>query len=1490
MASVVPIYRRYRKNFSKIKEVLDISNLIEVQKRSYEKFLQADVDPDKRESVGLQAVFKTVFPIKDFYETASLEFVSFRLTEPKYDVEECLLRGMTYAAPIKVTVRLVVWDVNEETKVKSIKAVKEQEVYFGEIPLMTENGTFIINGTERVIVSQLHRSPGVFFDQDQVKPHTGGKTFYYARIIPYRGSWIDFEFDQKDLLHVRIDRRRKIPVTVLLRALKYSGQELLDYFYHKEKIFYRKGKFLKEISKDVLVGQKATTDILDPETHKVILKKHRRITEDAFKRLEMTKINTIPMEDEDVLGKYLAKDIVDPETGEVVAECNKEVTQKLLDEMKERKMEEFEILFIDNINVSSSLRDTLVIDKIELTQEEREKLAKDEPEKLTREKESERSLIDIYKRLRPGDPPTIETARNLFFNLFFNPERYDLSKVGRMKLSHKLGLKGYPLKVLVFTERWKKEALAAGATHAGMKELVDRVLKGWLDFDEAIATPEILELDAEELKRLGDILHPIGMMPNLKDGTITDNVQGTVRKILEDEKATLRRRDILEVVKYLIKLKDGQGAVDDIDHLGNRRVRTVGELLENQYHIGLVRIERAIKERMSLQDVETLMPHDLINSKPLSAVIKEFFGSSQLSQFMDQTNPLSEITHKRRLSALGPGGLTRERAGFEVRDVHPTHYGRICPIETPEGPNIGLITSLSTHARVNDYGFIETPYREVIHGKVTNNVKYLFALDEEDEIDGQKPAIAQANAPLDREGKFTVPLVSARRGGEFIMVKPEEVRYMDVSPKQLVSVATSLVPFLENDDANRALMGSNMQRQAVPLLKTDAPLIGTGMEAVVARDSGVTVVAKRDGVVEDVDATRIVIRADENGQKEEDPGVDIYTLIKYKRSNQNTCINQRPIVHTGERVKKGEVIADGPATDMGELALGKNVLVGFMPWGGYNFEDSILFSEKILKEDAYTSIHIEELECVARDTKLGKEEITCDIPNAGEEALKNLDESGIIRIGAEVQPGDILVGKVTPKGETQLSPEEKLLRAIFGEKAGDVRDTSLRVPHGIEGIVIDAKVFSRKGQEKDERTKFIEDQEKARLLKNQADEIRIIQNSTRRKIGKYLVGKKADHRIADEKKNRIFLEAKEAIKEDHLFNIPFDRLKEINVVEGKRVLPEVHRFLNHAELQINVVKGVFTDKLAKLKRGDELAPGVIKSVKVYIAMKRKLSVGDKMSGRHGNKGIISRILPEEDMPYLEDGTPVDIVLNPLGVPSRMNVGQILETHLGWAAKGLGWKIGEYLEKHYNPKLLRRRVKEIYSSKEVNQYLEQASDEEIYELARKLGNGIFMSVPVFDGASEEEIKDHLEQAGLPISGQTTLYDGRTGEPFHHKVTVGYMYILKLHHLVDDKIHARSIGPYSLVTQQPLGGKAQFGGQRLGEMEVWALEAYGAAHSLQEFLTVKSDDVAGRTRVYEAIVKGEHTLEPGLPESFNVLVKELQSLCLDTELIEERREEP
>jgi DNA-directed RNA polymerase subunit beta len=1461
MTSIIPIHRRYRKNFSKIKEVLEISNLIEIQKRSYDLFLQADVDPEKREPTGLQGVFKTVFPIKDFYETASLEFRSYRLTEPKYDVEECLLRGMTFAAPIKVTIQLVVWDVNEETQTRKIKAVKEQEVYFGEIPLMTENGTFIINGTERVIVSQLHRSPGVFFDQDQIKPHLGGKTYYYARIIPNRGSWIDYEFDQKDLLHVRIDRRRKIPVTVFLRALKYTGRELLAFFYRREKILIRKGKFMKEAAKDVLVGQKATADILDPETHRVILKKHRRITEGIYRKLEQAKISTIAIDAEDLIGKYLADDVADPATGEILAEINEEVTEKLLDEMVEKKADSFEILFIDNINVSSSLRDTLVGDRMDIPREEREKLAASDPGKSLRERESEKALIDIYRRLRPGDPPTIETAIGLFYNLFFNPERYDLSKVGRMKMNHKLGLKGVPPKVLVFTERWKKEALGAGAVYAGGKELVDRIQEGWLDFDEAIATPEM----ADEIQRIAKILQPIGLMPTLKEGTITDDVQGKVRKILDEEKVTLRRRDILEVVKYLINLKDGQGEVDDIDHLGNRRVRTVGELLENQYHIGLVRIERAIKERMSLQDVETLMPHDLINSKPLSAVIKEFFGSSQLSQFMDQTNPLSEITHKRRLSALGPGGLTRERAGFEVRDVHNTHYGRICPIETPEGPNIGLITSLSTYARVNDYGFIETPYREVVDGKVTSNIRYLMALDEEEETDGRKPAIAQANAPLDKDGRFTSPFVYARRGGEFVTVRPEEICYMDVSPKQLVSVATSLVPFLENDDANRALMGSNMQRQAVPLLRTEAPVVGTGMEAIVARDSGVTIVAKRGGLVDDVDASRIVIRADEEDGKSTDPGVDIYTLIKYKRSNQNTCINQRPIVRVGDRVRKGEMIADGPATDMGELALGHNVLVAFMVWEGFNFEDSIIVSEKLLQEDAYTSIHIEELECVARDTKLGKEEITRDIPNVGEEALKDLDESGIVRIGAEVNPGDILVGKVTPKGETQLSPEEKLLRAIFGEKAGDVRDTSLRVPHGIE------------------------EQEKARLLKNQADEIRIIQNSTRRKIAGHLVDKRSAHRIADERKNRVYLEAKEKIREEHIQTIPFDRLREIDVLEGKKSLTDVEQILSNAELQINIVRGVFEEKLGKLKRGDELAPGVIKTVKIYVAMKRRFSVGDKMSGRHGNKGIISRILPKEDMPYMETGTPVDIILNPLGVPSRMNVGQIMETHLGWAVMGLGEKIDEFLRANFNPKLLRKKIKEVYSSKEVNEYLDEATDDDVLAFARKLGKGLFVSVPVFDGASEEEIKDHLRRAGLPDTGKMTLFDGKTGEPFHHPITVGYMYLLKLHHLVDDKIHARSIGPYSLVTQQPLGGKAQFGGQRLGEMEVWALEAYGAAHSLQEFLTVKSDDVAGRTRVYEAIVKGEHTFEPGLPESFNVLVKELQSLCLDTELIEDKRGE-
>jgi DNA-directed RNA polymerase subunit beta len=1388
MASLINNSGRFRKSFAKLQEVLGISNLIDIQLQSYDKFLQANVDSDRRENVGLQGVFTSVFPIRDFHETASLEFVSYRLGEPKYDVDECLLRGMTYGAPIKVTLRFVVWDVHEETKARNIKAVKEQEVYFGEMPLMTENGIFIINGTERVIVSQLHRSPGVFVDRDQGKL-TGGKAFYYARIIPYRGSWIDFEFDSKDILSVRIDRRRKLPVTVLLKALGYTTQELLDYFYDKEEIFITKGTFNKRVSYDLLLGQKATQDIIDPKTKDILIRKNRKITKAIVKKLEVSKIHSIPIDSSDLLGRYLASDLVDEETGEVIAECNEPIEEKTLEEIKKRKIENFNILFVDHITVSSSLRDTLVVDKLGMSREEKEKLASTVPGKSPEERETEKAIIEIYRRLRPGDPPTLETARNLFYNLFFNPDRYDLSKVGRMKLNLKLGL-DVPWEVTV-----------------------------------------------------------------------------------------LRREDILEVVKYLINLKDGRGTVDDIDHLGNRRVRTVGELLENQYHIGLIRIEKAIRERMSLQEVETLMPHDLINSKPLSAVIKEFFGSSQLSQFMDQTNPLSEITHKRRLSALGPGGLTRERAGFEVRDVHPTHYGRICPIETPEGPNIGLITSLSTYARVNDYGFIETPYREVVKGKVTSTIKYLFAIEEEN------AAIAQANAPIDRYGRFTAPLVSARKGGEFIMVKPEEVDYMDVSPKQLVSVATALIPFLENDDANRALMGSNMQRQAVPLMRSDAPLIGTGMEAIVAKDSGVTVIAKRDGVVEDVDASRIVVRCEHPSKGDSDSGVDIYNLIKYQRSNQNTCINQKPIVERGQRVKRGEVIADGPATEGGELALGQNVLVAFMPWCGYNFEDSILISEKILKEDAYTSIHIEELECVSRDTKLGKEEITRDIPNVGEEALKDLDESGVIRIGAEVRPGDILVGKVTPKGETQLSPEEKLLRAIFGEKAGDVRDTSLTVPHGIEGIVIDAKVFARKGVDKDERSKTIEAQEKARILKNQADETRIIRDNIRKRVAELFVGKRSSSRLTDDKK-KVLLNEGDMLTAETLFQIPYERLAEIAVKGGERVHMEVQEVLSSGDTQIDLVRAIFDEKIAKLKRGDELPPGVIKQVKVYVAMKRKLAVGDKMSGRHGNKGIISRILPEEDMPFLEDGTPVDIVLNPLGVPSRMNVGQILETHLGWAAKGLGWKIQEVLEKQYSPKTLRSKIKAIYSSKEINEFIDTVTDEEVLEIAKRLGKGVYMAVPVFDGASEIEIKERLKEAGLPETGQMTLYDGRTGESFDQKITVGYMYLLKLHHLVDDKIHARSIGPYSLVTQQPLGGKAQFGGQRLGEMEVWALEAYGAGHSLQEFLTVKSDDVAGRTRTYEAIVKGENIMEPGLPESFNVLVKELQSLGLDVELIEQK----
>ncbi|MFN0062320.1 MAG: DNA-directed RNA polymerase subunit beta [Myxococcaceae bacterium] len=1369
---------RTRKNFAKIPKTVDIPNLINIQKQSYEKFLQADIAADKREDLGLQGVFKSVFPIRDFNETSSLEFVSYHLEKPKYDVDECHQRGMTFSAPIKVVVRLVVWDKDEETGAQSIRDVKEQEVYFGEIPLMTQNGTFIINGTERVVVSQLHRSPGAFFDHDKGKSHSSGKLLYNARIIPYRGSWIDFEFDHKDLLYVRIDRRRKLPATVLIRALgavpdtakknpvefKGGTEEILNYYYATE-VIYINGRedFEKSVELELLPGQRATRDI-KTKSGEVIVKKNRKFTRGAIKKLEAAKMKTLPIDADELWTKVSAYDVVDDATGEVIVECNEEVSQEKIDELLKRGIKEFKVLFIDNLNVGPYLRETLLMDKIE---------------------NPEHALMEIYRRARPGDPPTPETAMNLFHNLFFNPERYDLSKVGRLKLNFKFGVE-----------------------------------------------------------------EPL-------DGQV------------------LTKRDILEVVRYLVDLKNGKGNIDDIDHLGNRRVRAVGELLENQYRIGLVRMERAIKERMSMQEIETLMPHDLINAKPVTAVIKEFFGSSQLSQFMDQTNPLSEVTHKRRLSALGPGGLTRERAGFEVRDVHPTHYGRICPIETPEGPNIGLIASLSTYARVNEFGFVETPYRRVDQGTVTGETAFYSALEEE------KHTIAQANADFDKKGKFTTPLVSSRRGAEYVQAKAEEVDLMDVSPNQLVSVAASLIPFLENDDANRALMGSNMQRQAVPLLRTSAPLVGTGLESVVARDSGVTVVAKRDGVVEAIDASRIVVKADSSSTGEVTSEVDIYNLLKYQRSNQNTCLNQKPIIRKGDRVRKGDVIADGPATETGELALGQNIVVAFMPWQGYNFEDSILINEKLVKQDIFTSIHIEEFECIARDTKLGKEEITRDIPNVGEEALKDLDESGMIRIGAEVKPGDVLVGKITPKGETQLSPEEKLLRAIFGEKAGDVRDSSLRVPPGVTGTVIGAKVFSRKGVEKDERAKQIESTEEAKLLKDQNDEIKVLQDSTYARVRKMLLGKEAHNRLVDDK-GKVLLKKGDTLNDETLSQIPFRYWSEIGV--GEAIDARVRDILRHLEETKEAVKLNFGEKIARIKKGDELPPGVIKMVKVYVAIKRKLSVGDKMAGRHGNKGVVSRILPEEDMPYLEDGRSVDIVLNPLGVPSRMNIGQILETHLGWAARGVGEQIEKMITEKFNGDELRKTLKRVYEDRSFGELVDQLPEKELAVLGQKLKGGIHVSTPVFDGAREQEIHALLDEAKLPRSGQMVLFDGRTGEPFDQDVTVGVMYMLKLHHLVDEKIHARSIGPYSLVTQQPLGGKAQFGGQRLGEMEVWAMEAYGAAYSLQEFLTVKSDDVVGRTRMYEAIVKGDNVLESGLPESFNVLLKELQSLALDVELLE------
>jgi len=1362
MSDMFSAQKRIRKNFGKIKKIVDIPDLIGMQRESYQRFLQINVPPEKREDMGLQAVFKSVFPIKDFTGSASLEFVSYKFAEVKHSVEECIHGGMTYELPIRITVRLVVYDLDKETGSSNIRDIKEQEIYFGTIPLMTAKGTFIINGTERVVVSQLHRSSGVFFDHDKGKTHSSGKVIYASRIIPVRGSWIDMEIDPKDVVYIRIDRRRKFPVTLLFKAFGYSPEDLLAYFYKTEKIIVQGKRFYRELNEDLLKGQRATRDIKDPQTGEVIVGKGRMFSKKSIRQLKAANLTMLPINMEDVIGRAVAHTVWDPNTGDQIAKPSDAVNEEILEKLKNAGINEFDVLYIDGSSSSDSIRKTLLLDKAETKEE---------------------ALVEIYRRLRPGNPATPEVAQEFIDNLFFRTSYYDLSGVGRMKINIRLG----------------------------------------------IQTP----------------IHV----------------------------TTLRKEDILLTAKTLIALRDTQGEVDDIDHLGNRRVRAVGELLENQYRIGLVRMERAIKERMSLQEVDALMPHDLVNPKPVSAIVKEFFGTSQLSQFMDQTNPLSETTHKRRLSALGPGGLTRERAGFEVRDVHPSHYGRICPIETPEGPNIGLIVSLSTYARVNDYGFIETPYRVVENARVTNEIKFLSAFEEKDH------PIAQANAPIDKNGEYVNPTVTSRVRGEFMMMKKNEIELMDISPNQLVSVSASLIPFLENDDANRALMGSNMQRQAVPLLVNEAPLVGTGIEGVVARDSGVAIVTHRDAVVVDVDASRIVLKHDP-GDGRYDRHVTIYNLQKFTRSNQNTCFNHRPIVRKGQHVKAGEIIADGPATDRGELALGKNVTVAFMPWGGYNFEDSILVSERLVRDGTYTSIHIEEFEIIARDTKLGKEEITRDIPNVGEEALKNLDESGIVRLGAEVHPGDILVGKITPKGETQLSPEEKLLRAIFGEKAGDVKDTSLRVPPGVDGIVIDAKVFSRRGVEKDDRTHSIEDEEISALEKDRDDELRIIEEITRSKLEKMLTGQPIETPL--KKGNKVLIPKGTRLDGKVLSKVALPLFEGIEI-KNVELSETLHELLERYKDECESCRLAFEHQVSRYERGDELPPGVIKMVKVFVAMKRKLSVGDKMAGRHGNKGVVSRILPQEDMPYFEDGTPVDMVLNPLGVPSRMNVGQILEIHLGRAAKGLGDQINNLLEKNRLSEI-RAKFKRVFSESDGNSTIGGLDDEGIRALAKNYKNGLHMATPVFDGAKEEEIKALLKEAGVHTTGREILYDGRTGEPFKQQITVGTMYMMKLHHLVDDKIHARSIGPYSLVTQQPLGGKAQFGGQRLGEMEVWAMEAYGSAHALQEFLTVKSDDMAGRTRMYEKIVKGQNVLEPGLPESFKVLTKELQSLGLDVVLIE------
>lgn len=1355
-----------RKNFGRVKKVIDIPNLIEIQKRSYAEFLQEDVAPEARKDVGIQAAFQSVFPITDFTGASSIEFVQYSIGEPKYSEEECISRGVTYDSPVKIVARLLSYDVDKESGVQSIRDIKEQQIYFGTIPLMTRTGTFIINGTERVVVSQLQRSPGVFFDHDKGKTHASGKLLYSARIIPVRGSWIDLEFDPKDILHVRIDRRRKFPVTVLLKAMGYSIEDLLSIFYNWD-AYVIDGNFLyRKVKTKTMLGQKATMDVVNPDTGEILLRKNRKFSRAMMKKFEEAGVIMVPVKEDDLIEKITALDVVNPETGEVLIPINSSITKKDLALLQESGITELQVLFIDGVKVSSSIRDTLLQDKTQ---------------------NQEEAIIEVFRRLRPGSPPIPEVAKKFFNSLFFNPSTYDLSEVGRYKINQRLGM------------------------------------------DLSLSM-----------------------------------------KVLTIE-------DILETVRELVRLKDRQGPVDDIDHLGNRRVRSVGELIENQYRIGLVRMERAIKERMTLQEVEALMPNDLVNPKPVTSVIKEFFGSSQLSQFMDQTNALAEITHKRRLSALGPGGLSRERAGFEVRDVHPTHYGRICPIETPEGPNIGLIVSLSSFARVNRYGFVETPYCKVKDRRTTGEVVYMTAIEDE------KETIAQATVSLDDNGYIIDDNVGARRMGEFVIVPSKEITAIDVAPNQLVSVSAALIPFLENDDANRALMGSNMQRQAVPLLVSEAPLVGTGMEKIVATDSGVTIVAKRDGYIEDVDATRLVAVYDEDESKELSVEVDIHKLTKYQKSNQTTTLNQRPIVLSGQKFKKGDVLVDGPSTDNGELALGKNVVVAFMPWRGYNFEDAMVVSERLVKEDVYTSIHIEEFEVEARDTKLGKEEITRDIPNVGEDALSDLDDSGIIRIGAEVKPGDILVGKVTPKGETQLTPEEKLLRAIFGEKAGDVKDTSLKVPPGIQGVVIEVRVFCRRGVEKDERIQAIEDFEVACVLKDQADEINVIRRTALKKLESHLKMQKASVSIIDSK-GKVYLEAGQEITGDMLRGIPIHRLRDL-MLEGRRggLIPAVNDVLSWYEGEVERITNYFEGKVERLKKGDDLPPGVIKMVRVCVAMKRKLAVGDKMAGRHGNKGVVSTIVPIEDMPYFGDGTPVDIVLNPLGVPSRMNVGQILEVHLGWAAKNLGAQLAE-LARDYKIDKIKKRMADIYSKDELSALISGMDDEQLRNLALSLEQGVPVATPVFDGAHEDQIRKLLVESGQSELGEVVLYDGYTGEAIAEPVTVGVMYVLKLHHLVDDKIHARSTGPYSLVTQQPLGGKAQFGGQRLGEMEVWAMEAYGAAYSLQEFLTVKSDDVVGRSRMYEKIVKGNNFLEAGLPESFNVLVKELQGLCMDIELQE------